>query len=187
MESSISQFNHQAFMLIPHYLHLVTAAIAAGGLFQAVRWRLKQLNGERNTRRKIQIGLYWFSSATIIQMAIGFWFLASLPMEKMLLFLGGNAWATSLLAMGLMGAAISLMMALKGRVWFTAWATIGTVAVMVLMHNTLRSSHRSSSLLVSPADLMVPEYLSIVLLMVSFVVGIALVFHLMKPGADIGK
>ncbi len=173
-------------MLLPRYLHFITASIAVGGLFQAVRWQIRPGTDKNSTRKHIHDGLRWFSNATIIQMAIGFWFLVALPRDKMMLFLGDSILPTVLLFIGLMGAIIALVMAMRGRVWPTTGAAICTIVVMVLMRDALRAAYLSPYF--APASLkVVPEYSPMILFLISFAIGLALVFYMLKLAADAGK
>jgi len=65
--------------LLPRYLHFMLSAIAVGGLAIAALYEFRRRRGEEDTERWISCGCNWFSTATIINFGIGFWFLGTLP------------------------------------------------------------------------------------------------------------
>lgn len=97
--------------LIPRFLHFFVAAVAVGGLL-LVFMALVKWNRDREYARSIfQFGGKAFMYATMAQFLVGIWFLASLPRDMRMLFLGDNVLATILLVVGVTGGigAIFLM------------------------------------------------------------------------------
>lgn len=128
--------------LIPRYLHFFTAAVAIGGLFLVLiafaRW-------ERDTayaRHVFQFGGNAFRYATMGQIAVGVWFLVSLPGTERALFLGGNILATALLIFGVVGALAAIVIVGRAQrsenVRLAAWFGTGLVALVILCMVVMR-------------------------------------------------
>lgn len=145
--------------LLPRYLHMVTGALAVGGLFVAVRAQLLRKAGApvsigppgvRDWDLRITEGLTWFTCATCAQFVLGAWFLFSLPAPLIRLFTGGHGLATGALALGLAGTALALVAARQRRVWLTTSAAVGVIFLMAAMRAVLRDAwlapHLSASM-----------------------------------------
>ncbi|NCC25644.1 MAG: hypothetical protein EOM25_10695 [Deltaproteobacteria bacterium] len=170
--------------LIPRYLHFVLASLAAGGLFLAVTSRWKK--SEAKAEEQLLLGMKWFSFATVAQLAVGIWFLLALPQDVMLMFMGGNGTATALFMAGLILAALLLLFGFQNKVWPSLYTFLGTVVVMVLMRDLVRTAYLKGYF--NPAELMVkPEYGPMVLFVVILLVGLAAVVYMLKLGFETGK
>ena len=125
-------------MFWPRYLHMVTGALAMGGLFRAMvgRWKLRR--GDRQGSVFVKSGLRWFLSGSALQVGFGFWLLLALRQDVMVNFLGKNNLATGLLVLGITGAALALMFGIQTRVAPTAVAALITVVSMVLIRDMVR-------------------------------------------------
>jgi hypothetical protein len=178
--------NLQEKMLIPRYLHFVVGSVAVGGLFQAVVWEFKRKKKAAKAKEVIHAGLNWFLGATVIQMLIGIWFLSALPKDKMMLFLGNDILCTTLLAMGIICALCALVFAVKRNVWATLSLALATITIMVLMRDVLRIAWLKPYFSISSLKV-VPDYSPLVLFLVFFVVGIAVIFYMLKLAATAGK
>lgn len=136
-------------MLIPRFLHFMVAAVAVGG-FLPVTIGLFRWNKEQDySRYVIRTGGRWFMFATMVQFLVGIIFLVSLPREKMILFMGGNAAATVLLLAGIVvGIAVVIVMARALRREdpragaITAMSLTGLVLIlMALIRDILRDAY----------------------------------------------
>jgi hypothetical protein len=168
--------------LAPRYLHFMVAALAIGGLAQALVWERKRCKGaadEAQAAEHVASGLRWFFRATLAQLAIGAWFLFSLPRYLYMNFLGKEQLDTLLLGVGLVLTLASLHFARKGRVWPTVWTAVATVAVMAGLRDLLRQAYLRPYF--TPGDLQVAaQYSPLVLFAVSLVIGLALVGYMLK-------
>lgn len=173
-------------MLIPRYLHFVTASVAVGGLFQALVWTWKEKRGSLHATVPVTSGLTWFMAATGIQMGWGLWFLIALPPGTRELFLGASPLHTGLLITGICCASLALFAAAKHRIWLTVWLFLGTIAAMIPMRELVRADLLKPYF--SPADLTVTsEYSPLILFLVSFAAGLALIAYMLKLAADAQK
>jgi len=98
--------------LVARFLHFMVAALAIGSLFVAFVGLLHWKKDAGHARFLIRFGGRGFLYLTMLQIAVGLWFLISLPREKMMLYMGQNLLATVALFIGIMGAlaAIFVMM-----------------------------------------------------------------------------
>jgi len=164
--------------LIPRYLHFVLSAVAVGGLFLAVMWEIKSRTETRH-QDKIKHGLRWFTWATLLQFAIGTWWLFALPKHVVRIFMGGSSWATLLFTLGMLGTVVSLLFGFKGRVKSCAGATILTILCMVLMRDQMRTAYLKPFF--EPSSLVTnPQYGSLVLFLLFLVVGAAAIAYMLK-------
>lgn len=105
-----THWNFSEPTLIPRYLHFFVASFAITGLLVVIFGLGKIRTDAAYGRWAIRYGGSWFVVATIIQMAVGIWFLLALPNEVMMLFMGKNMLATILLGAGILLPIISMMM-----------------------------------------------------------------------------
>jgi H+/Cl- antiporter ClcA len=147
------------------------------------RWK----NDQKYAKFLIKLGGKWFMYFTMVQFAIGIWFLISQPRDKMMLFMGDNLLATIAILIGIFGglAAIFIMSdALRKddpRSGF--YLASGLVAVvilaMVIMRDILRGAYlgayfNSTNFAVQTQWEVLPLFL------VLFVAGVVLWFIMLK-------
>lgn len=135
--------------LPPRYLHFLCASIAAGGLFSAFMAR------RRAERDDVLRGLRIFAWATLAQIAVGLWYLASLPEHVRGEFAGGSALRTAPLAAGMILGACAFIFALRGRFKATLISLLLTVLFMAITRANLRALYlkgrfSASELVLSP-------------------------------------
>jgi hypothetical protein len=172
--------------LIPRYLHFVAASVALGGLFKAHLAAARKNESPEQKKRQVDDGLQWFTWATVLQMAVGVWFLVSLPDKQMRLFMGGDGYATLLLVAGTFGAAAAIVFSLQGKLRPATAAALATVALMVLMRDQLRRSFLEPYF--SPDQLtVVPQYSPLLAFLLTFVTGLAVIAYMLKLAASAGK
>lgn len=117
----------------PRFLHFLCASIAAGGLFSAFMSR------RRAERDGVSSGLRIFAWATLAQIAVGLWYLASLPEHVRGEFTGGSALRTAPLAAGMLLGACAFIFALRGRFNATLISLLLTVLFMAITRANLRA------------------------------------------------
>jgi len=135
--------------LIPRYLHFVVAALAVGGLLLVFLARANWTRDHEYARQLLQFGGKAFMYATMVQFVVGIVFLVSLPRALRLLFMGDNPLATTLLLIGVIGAAGAIFLmsdALrKENIRVAAFYVPGIVAVviasMTIMRDILRDAY----------------------------------------------
>jgi hypothetical protein len=173
--------------LIPRFLHFFTAAIAVGGLLLVLialaRWKR---DGEY-ARYVFQFGGKAFMYATMAQFVVGIWFLASLPRDLRMLFLGDNSLATVLLLVGIAGgmAAIFLMSAAlrQENIRLAAYVVSSITGVVILAMSVMRDVLRDAYLkpFYHPEQFVVKTQWSVFpLFLVLFIAGVILWFVMLK-------
>lgn len=171
--------------LWPRYLHMVVGALAVGGLGFAAFGHNRQKSGTDSTVM-IAEGMNWFKIATLLQVGIGSWWLMALPKDNMKLFMGGNPIATASFGVGFVLALVALALGFKKLVWPTIWATLGTMVAMVIMREYVRYGYVREYF--TPDQLTVnTQYSSLILFLVSVVLGVAGVWYMLKLALNAGK
>jgi hypothetical protein len=173
-------------ILVPRYLHFVTASLAVGGLFQALVWDRRQRRGTPGAEAHRDFGLRVFIRSTLLQAGFGLWLLLTLPPGTRDLFLGKGILQTSVLILAVAGAGLALVLAAGGKVRQTALALVATVGLMAVAREFVRASFLKPYF--SPSDLtVVPEYGPMVLFLVSLAAGLALVVYMLRLAAACRK
>lgn len=166
-------------MLIPRYLHFVTASVAVGGLVLAWMWRWKGQNGLAGAEEKSRQSMGWFTGATAVQLAVGTVFLFTLPREIRALLTGGGATATGLFAAALAGALLALILGVRRKIRSCTAAAVMTIVLMALVRDRVRQALLAP--VFSVADLpVVPQFGPFVLFLASAALGIAAVLFMIR-------
>lgn len=128
-------------VLLPRYLHFMTASLAVGGLFIAVVWTFKKKKGTMEADENIQLGMRWFTGATLAQILVGFWFQMSLPKAIMTLFMGDSILHTAVLIIALVLVIQTLYYGIRSQVWPSVASVTVLIAVMILMRDLVRTAY----------------------------------------------
>jgi len=170
--------------LWPRYLHFAVASVAVGGLFQAILAKLRKTLPDRQGR--IDQGMRWFTTATVVQILIGFWFLISLPREVMLSFMGDATPNTVFFVLGLAGAAASLSFGFARRIWPATAAAVATVFIMAILRDMVRGEFLKP--VFQPSDLKVAaQYSPMIVFLIVLILGLGLVAYMLHLAANSGK
>lgn len=173
-------FNWGDSTLWPRWLHMMTGALAVGGLWVAIRGR--RTDNVRMTR----IGLAWFTRGTLANLALGLWFLFSLPQPLLLQFMGGSLPATGALVLGLTTVGLMLAAGYKAQVTQAAVFAGLTVLFMAVARHFVRVF--SLAPLYHPRQLQVTgQSSSLVLFLVILAVGLALIAWMLNIWRRTGK
>jgi hypothetical protein len=157
--------NTQDVTLWPRYLHFMVGGTAVGGLFVALYGRFLARKDASLGAYASAIGMKLFLYLTVLQIAIGTWFLLALPKAQMLLFMGRNGLATVCFVVALLLIATALV--------------AGLIYVMVFMRDFVRRGYLEEYF--SPNMLnVVPEYSPLVFFLVTLVVGLGLVVWMLR-------
>ena len=122
--------------LFPRYLHFMTSAVAVGGLLLVLVAWAKWKRDQEYARAIFQFGGKAFMYANMAQFIIGFWFLLALPHDLLMLFMGANVLATSLLAFGVIGALASIFLmseALRKDDIRRAAIAVSSITVLIIL------------------------------------------------------
>lgn len=162
--------------LWPRYLHAIVAAPAVAGLYAAL------LGGKRRRPDWVEHGLWWFTRATMLQIVIGLWLLASLPRPVLSAFMGGSALATAALAVGALAGLAALFAGLRRRPGLAVGLTVASVLFMSLTRAQVRAFTLAPYF--SPSSLPVTGEVSpLVMFVAALAVGLAAVAYMLKTYA----
>ena len=90
--------------LLPRFLHMLLGAIAVSGVAIALAAEGRRSRDPEFATWAGRQGVYWCSAATILNFLPGFWWLAALPREVLLGFLGQDPLATTWFVLGILSA-----------------------------------------------------------------------------------
>ncbi len=135
--------------LIPRFLHFFTAAVAVGGLLLVF---LALANWKRDyeyARHLLRFGGKAFMYATMAQFMVGIVFLASLPRDLRMLFMGDSPLATILLLIGIGGGIGSIFLmsdalrkeSIRMAAFYVSAIVIVVIASMSVMRDLLRDAY----------------------------------------------
>lgn len=126
--------------LWPRYLHIITGALAVGGLFSALYATTILKSDPEVAEAGRKLGMQLFSWLTLLQLGIGTWFLLTLPKTTMYRFMGGGPIATALLIAGILLAVATLISGFKRLVLPAFWLILVLVYVMSFMRDVVRGN-----------------------------------------------
>lgn len=142
------QYNLADFTVLPRFLHVFLASVALAGLYVAIRGaRRLPLEPERG-RWQSRSGATWFAGATLVNAAVGTWWLLALPPEGLHAAMGGSFQGTAGFAAGILFGTAAVVLALLGINSVKAGAylhgaaacLILTVFSMVLLRDAVRDA-----------------------------------------------
>ncbi|MDM8536724.1 hypothetical protein QUF70_08225 [Desulfobacterales bacterium HSG17] len=176
-------------VLFPRYLHFITASLAVGGLFIAAVWTLKQekdTNLKNIAQKNIDLGMKWFTFATLFQIAVGFWFQMSLPKNIMQLFMGTSLPHTALFIAALFLVLQTLYFSIKKQVWPTAFSFVILAAAMINMRDAVRTAYLSPYFKVSDLEV-TGQYSPFIVFAVSLAIVTGLIIYVLGLAVKTGK
>jgi len=132
--------------LWPRYLHVLLGAVAVAALGAALYGVLRRPRDPELGDWAIRRGTTVFGVATAANVFVGMLFLLALPRTVLIRLVGGDAWAMTLLALGILlaiAAAGLALLALGAKdtvraTWAQLWLLAATLVVMVLLRDQVR-------------------------------------------------
>ncbi len=174
-------FNREGTILLwnissiyPRYLHFIVASIAIGGIVYSFNFR-----GKRDRENKIKEGLKIFAYATMIQIAVGLWFLLSLPKEVMIKYTGGDLLATIVLLLGIATAFLSIVVSLKGNLKGSLIFLSLTLISMIINRYHLRVFNLGENFSLSHLKVS-PQWDVLALFLFILIAGIVIIVYMLK-------
>ncbi|PLX93424.1 MAG: hypothetical protein C0621_07490 [Desulfuromonas sp.] len=165
--------------LIPRFLHFVVGGFAVGGLAVAFIGRFWGKRDALVGEKAIGYGMRLFFALTVIQLALGGWFVVSLPREIMMLFMGQSLLATILFSGGLLLSLVVLVTAWQRRVGLTTLLTILLVVVMSVLRDLARIAYHEPFFKAEQLEV-IPQYSPMILFFVSLVLGLAIIVWMLR-------
>lgn len=167
----------------PRFLHMLTGALAIGGLFVALLGHFRKSVNPELASHAEHVGQRSFLLFTSANIVIGPWYLLSLPKEQMMLFMGGNSAATAFFCIALLLLSGALFSAFKKRFWLTFYHAIGLVVVMTFLRSWLRSGYLQDVFTLDQLQV-VPQYSPMILFFATLLAGIVCLGWLLKKTAQ---
>ncbi len=165
--------------VIPRYLHFVIGAVAIAGLYLALIGHLNLRKSPIDKQILIDKGIKYFTVATAIQIFFGLWFLLALPKSVMMAFMGGSAYGTGLLVIGIVLAAAALYFGHKKNLMAASGTALILLVIMILIRDLVRILYLQPYFTVS--DLAVkPEYSPLIFFLVVFIAGLGMIAYMLK-------
>lgn len=159
--------------LMLRYLHFMVAAFAVSGLGIILLAMLYRKTAPQWAEEAARYGARWFVVATIVQFAVGLWFLVKLPQAFMMQFLGANALDTILLWAGVALAVVALLLVQRSALLATGAVTI-TIVLMTIVRHRLRQMFLGEHLNVNTLPVN-PQWAMFVIFVVLLVIGLGVV------------
>ncbi|MDA3835850.1 MAG: hypothetical protein PF495_20960, partial [Spirochaetales bacterium] len=125
--------------LWPRYLHMITGALAVGGLFTALISLLKKKNDPELMQYGVGVGMQTFFRLSLIQIGVGIWYLTSLDHTTMMLFLGTDLLATVTFTSAMLVACLVLWAGWKQRPILSLIAVTILLYLMTFMRDMVRT------------------------------------------------
>jgi hypothetical protein len=170
-------------VLLPRYLHMMLGAVAIGGLFVALAGRYRADRDPDMASLAEATGMKTFFWATLVNIAVGSWFLVALPRETMLLFMGGDTGASVCFVLSLLLTAGMLVAAWRRKFWLTFSHAVATVVLMTFMRAWMRSDYLREVFNLGQLEV-VPEYSPMIFFFVVLVAGIVCIGWMLKKTAE---
>ena len=170
-------------VLLPRYLHMMTGAVAVGGLFVALAGRFQADRDPELAAQARDVGMQTFFWGTAVNVLNGLWFLLAQPREIMLIFMGGNLPATICFTAALLVVAVMLFTAWKKRLWPTFWLALTVVFLMTFLRAWLRAGYLQEVFNLGQLQV-VPEYSPMWFFFATLLLGLVCIAWMLKKTAE---
>jgi hypothetical protein len=181
-----TMLNHGDPTVLPRWLHFMVGAVAVAGLSMALWWRHQGRKGRSDAAIHVESGMRWFTRATLVQIAVGLWFLAALPRDVMVLFLGGGGLETAGLLSGIVLGVTALYFGARRMPVAAAWTLLATLFFMALTRDQVREAYLAPWF--SLSELRVePQYGFLAVFLAALVLGLAVVAYIVKLALRAGE
>jgi hypothetical protein len=167
---------------LPRLLHMILGAVAVAGLAVAHLGVGRERRDGEFGRWAMRHGSLWFSIATVTNLVAGVWWLAMLPRDTVLRFMGRSAGAALALAGGtIFGLASLVMMVLAiqfrkpaGLIKGGSVPLVAALTLMVLTRDQVRTAALEAAGY-DPTPWVAPQWGLILVFAVLFVVALAII------------
>jgi hypothetical protein len=165
--------------LWPRWLHMMVGAIAVGGLFAALIQDTRARRGIAGAAAARDWALRFFTHGSLIQMAVGLWWLMALRDDVMRRFMGGSPLTSALLVAGIAAGVWAVILGFRKKIRPAAAWLVVTVAIMAVMREIVRFGYLDG--VFHPGALtVVPQVSPLILFLAVLAVGIGSVVYMLK-------
>ena len=172
--------NLQDPTLLPRFLHIVASSTALAGLALALMYQRRK--NDPQAMRWVRHGVNWYAFSTMVQMALGLWFLTALPERVSHLLLGGSLPHTLVFATGAILGIFSISNALRYNVGTTAVISVTTISLMVYLRDMVRDAYLQPYFQVDGRTV-TGEYSPFVMFILSLAAGLAIIFWMLRAAS----
>lgn len=155
---------------LPRYLHMMCGALAVGGLFVALLGRFKAMEHPDIAEHSLRVGMNTFSWLTCLNVGFGVWYLLTIERQTMMMFMGGNMWATVCFIGALLLLAHVLVAGFRKKLWSALGGLVALVYLMSFMRAWVRSDYLKEFFNLGQLEV-VPQYSPLVFFLVVLVLG----------------
>jgi hypothetical protein len=166
--------------VLPRYLHIVASSTALGGLALALLYSRRK--DDAQSAHWVRHGMNWYAFSTVVQMALGLWFLTALPERVSRLLLGGSLPHTLVFAAGAILGIFSISNALRYNVRTTAIISVTTISLMVYLRDMVRDAYLSPYLDLGKR-VVTGEYSPFILFVLTLVAGVAVIAWMLRTAS----
>jgi Na+/phosphate symporter len=166
-------------MLLPRYLHLMVSGGAGGELAIALSFSWQRGKNDPAAKLWIASGCRWFSSATLVNFAIGLWFLTSLPTGLLTTSNTTGQLLLFSLGTGILFAIAAVVFGLSRRVIPALSCTLATIALMIAARSLLRTALLAPWFSVAQLPL-APAYQPLFFFLFFLTAGVALIVWMVR-------
>ena len=169
---------------LPRYLHMMTGALAVGGLFVALLGRFRAQAAPELAAHASAVGMKTFFFMTIVNVGVGTWYLTSLPKQQMLLFMGRDLAATICFIVALLLVIGVLVSSFRQQLMTTLIGTVVLVYLMSFLRSWLRTDMLADYFNLSQLQV-APQYSSMFLFLICLAGGVACVGWLIAKTVNV--
>ncbi len=171
---------------LPRYLHMMTGALAVGGLFVALLGRFGAKATPELAALATAVGMRTFFFMTIVNVGVGTWYLTSLPKQQMLLFMGRDLAATICFILALLLVIGVLVSSFRQQLMTTLIGTVVLVYLMSFLRSWLRTDLLADYFNLSQLQVE-PQYSSMFLFLICLAGGVVCVGWLIAKTVKVLK
>ena len=169
---------------LPRYLHMMTGALAVGGLFVALLGRFRAKATPELAAHASAVGMKTFFFMTIVNVGVGTWYLTSLPKQQMLLFMGRDLAATICFIIALLLVIGVLVSSFRQQLMTTLIGTVVLVYLMSFLRSWLRTDMLADYFNLSQLQV-APQYSSMFLFLICLAGGVVCVGWLIAKTVNV--
>ena len=193
-----TQLNLLDRSLLPRHLHMVLGAIAVSGLAISVLGVLRRRRDPAFGQWALRYGAFICTAATVVNIFAGLWWLAALPRDVLLRFMGGDMRAMGELLAGILltltGAGHTVLAVTAKRPGVMVGISAGTLLAGILMMLLTRDAIRRFSLDLAgyqPVNWVAPQwgpiaiFVALLLVAVGTVIWMTRALAAARPGGNV--
>lgn len=169
---------------LPRYLHMMTGALAVGGLFVALLGRFRAKVAPELAAHASAVGMKTFFFMTIVNVGVGTWYLTSLPKQQMLLFMGRDLAATICFIVALLLVIGVLVSSFRQQLMTTLIGTVVLVYLMSFLRSWLRTDMLADYFNLSQLQV-APQYSSMFFFLICLAGGVVCVGWLIAKTVNV--